>query len=79
MVHVYVCAHVCARVCMRVCMCVRVCMINENKHYFQSFCYLINYIVLIHVESSKFFSCETILFYFYAQVMGSMWSVRLRD
>ena len=38
----------CACVCVRVCACARVCVINENNHAFQDFCYFINDTVLVY-------------------------------
>ena len=52
MAHMCACAHMCARLCMRmracVCVCVHLCMINENKHPFKDFFYLINHSHIIY-------------------------------
>ena len=60
-------AHMC--MCARVCICVRMCVINESKHPFQDFCYLINNSTLIY-PLSPFNFCHVGLYFniFCAQV-----------
>ena len=63
--HVYmyarVSAHVC--VCARVCACV--CMINENKHPFQDFRYLISLALLIYPSNHCHFSHVGLSFFIF--------------
>ena len=58
--------HVTQRVHMCVCVCVHICVINENKHSFQDFWYLISHTLL--VESPLFSLCGTIFLCFYVEV-----------
>ena len=67
MCHIRLHVHSC--VCACVCACVRTHVINENKHPFQSFRYLINYKALINPSNHCYFYHAGLFFYFYAQVM----------
>ena len=68
--HVYMCAHMCAHMC----------VINENKHPFHDFCYLINDTVLIYPSNRRNF-CHVGLFssVVMCRRRGDLWSVRSRD
>ena len=56
-IDVYMCMHACVHECVRA----RVCVINENKHPFQDFCYLISRTLLIYPSDFNNF-CHVGLF-----------------
>ena len=66
---VCMCTCVCVHASACVCACVRTCVINENKHPFKSFRYLINYKALINPSNHRYFCHVGLFFYFYAQEM----------
>ena len=45
--------------------CVLVCVINENKHPFQDFCYLINYTSIIYPSNHRNLRHVGLSFYFF--------------
>ena len=47
------CHTMCA--CARTCVCARMCVINENKHPFQDFRYLISHTLLIYLLDFSYF------------------------